>query len=159
MIILNKRFYLIMIAGLTAGLAEIFWIGMYSAVTHTGGWEISRQITASVIPAWEELWIAPILGVVIHLVLSVLLAILCCNIFIEPLARRFGRMVILPGSMVVLAGVWAINFLVILPVINPAFVTLLPFLVTLASKMLFGLTMGGVISRDLRNSVTGAFQD
>jgi len=135
-----------MIAGLTAGLAEIFWIGMYSAVTHTGGLEISRQITAAVIPAWADLSIAPVLGVVVHLALSVLLAFLCCTIFIEPLARRFGHAGILFSSIVVLFGVWLINFFVILPVINPAFVTLLPFLVTFASKLLFGLTMDAVLT-------------
>ena len=159
MTILNKRFYLIMIAGLAGGLSEIFWIGIYSAMTHTGGLEISRMITATVVPALADLSLAPLLGVVIHLVLSVLLAFLCYTVFIEPASRRFGPTLILPGSMIVLAGVWAINFLVILPVINPAFVTLLPFLVTLLSKMLFGWAMGSVISRDLRNSMTGSFQD
>ena len=159
MTILTKRFYLILIAGLAGGLSEIFWIGMYSAITHTGGLEISRQITATLIPVWAGLSIAPLLGVVIHLALSVALAFLCCTVFIEPLGRRFGHAGILPGSMAVLAGVWVINFLVILPVINPAFVTLLPFLVTLASKMLFGWTMGSVISRGLKNSMTGLLPD
>jgi len=135
-----------MLAGLAGGLAEIFWIGLYSAATHTGGFEVSRQITAAVIPACADLSIAPMLGVVIHLVLSVVLAFLCCKVFIGPVIRRLGPALILPGSMVVLAGVWVINFLVILPVINPAFITLLPFLVTLASKMLFGWAMGAVLT-------------
>lgn len=159
MTILTKKFYLILIAGLAGGLSEIFWIGIYSAMTHTGGLEISRQITATLIPAWAGLSIAPLLGVVIHLALSVVLAFLCCIVFIEPLVRRLGHAGILPGSIVVLAGIWAINFLVILPVINPAFVTLLPFLVTLASKLLFGWTMGSVVSRGLKNSVTGLLPD
>ena len=144
---LNKRFSLIMLAGMAGGLAEIFWIGIYSAVTQTGGFEVSRQITATVMPAWTESAIAPMLGVGIHLVLSVVLAFLCCTVFIEPAARRFGQAGILSASIIVLAGVWLINFFVILPVINPAFVTLLPFLVTLASKMLFGWTMGAVLTQ------------
>ena len=136
-----------MLAGLAGGLAEILWISMYSAATHAAGWEISRQITASVIPALAGSAIAPVLGVVMHLVLSIILAFLCCKVFIDPVARRLGQAVILPASMVVLGGVWVINFLVILPVINPAFVTLLPFLVTLASKLLFGWTMGAVLTQ------------
>ena len=152
MTILTKKFYLILIAGLAGGLSEIFWIGIYSAMTHTGGLEISHQITATLIPAWAGLSIAPLLGVVIHLALSVVLAFLCCTVFIGPLVRRFGHAGILPGSMVVLAGVWVINFLVILPVINPAFVTLLPFLVTLASKLLFGWVMGAVLTQGYVNT-------
>ena len=130
--IFKNRFHLFILAGLAGGLAEIFWIVMYSAVTHTGGIEVSRQITTAVIPAWAEISIAPMLGVVIHLALSIVLAFFCCQIFIEPLTRRFGLAVIMPGSMVVLAGVWLINFHVLLPVISPVFITLLPFLVTLA---------------------------
>ena len=147
MTIFTKRFYLITLAGLAGGLSEIFWVGMYSAVTHSSGLEVTRQITASLIPAWTELSIAPVLGITIHLALSVMLAFLCCMFFIEPLARRFGRAWILPVSLAVLAGIWAINFLVVLPVINPAFVTLLPFLVTLASKMLFGWSMGTILTK------------
>jgi hypothetical protein len=146
MTLLTKRFYLIMLAGLAGGVSEIFWIGIYSAVTHVSGLEISRQITATIIPAWTNLSIAPMLGVVFHLALSIVLAYCCYQVLIEPVCRRFGLVVIMPGSVVVLAGVWLINFLVLLPVINPAFTTLLPFLVTLASKMLFGLVMGAVLT-------------
>lgn len=146
MTILTKRIYLIILAGFAGGLSEIFWVGIYSAVTHVSGLEISRQITATIIPVWAGLSIAPVLGVVIHLALSIVLAFFCCQIFIEPLTRRFGLAVIMPGSMVVLAGVWLINFHVLLPVISPVFITLQPFLVTLASKMFFGLAMGAVLT-------------
>jgi len=159
MSVLTKSINLIMLAGLAGGLSEILCIGVYSAVTHSGGFEIARQITASVLPTWADLSIARLSGVVIHLALSVVLAFLCCTVCIEPVARRFGHAGILLSSMVVLVCVWGINFLVILPVINPAFVTLLPFLVTLLSKMLFGLTMGSVFSLGLRNSMPGSFLD
>lgn len=146
MTISKKRFYLISLAGLAGGLSEIVWIGMYSTATHSGGLEISRQITAALVPAWAELSIAPLLGVIIHLVLSIVLAFSICQIIIEPLVRRFGMAVIMPGSMVVLAGVWQINFNVLLPYFSPAFITLLPLLVTLTSKLLFGLAMGAVLT-------------
>src|SRR5204863_9421935 len=44
-----------------------------------------------------------------------------------------------------LAGVWLVNFTVILPALNPAFVTLLPLWVTLISKLLFGAAMSAVL--------------
>jgi hypothetical protein len=39
-----------------------------------------------------------------------------------------------------LATVWAVNFLVALPYLNPGFVNLLPYSVTLVSKLLFGVS-------------------
>lgn len=41
----------------------------------------------------------------------------------------------------------AINFLVLLPVVNPRFVTRMPYAATLVSKALFGAAMGGVFVR------------
>jgi hypothetical protein len=38
-----------------------------------------------------------------------------------------------------LAAVWAINFFIVLPVISPGFVHLLPYAITLASKLAFGV--------------------
>jgi hypothetical protein len=38
--------------------------------------------------------------------------------------------------------VWVLNFFLVLPWLNPAFVALLPYGVTLVSKLLFGLAMG-----------------
>jgi len=39
----------------------------------------------------------------------------------------------------VLVLVWTMNFLVILPVVNPAFVTIVPYGASLTSKVLFGV--------------------
>ena len=44
-----------------------------------------------------------------------------------------------PFMMAALAGIWAINFFVVLPVVSPAFVGLVPYSVSLVSKLLFGL--------------------
>jgi predicted neutral ceramidase superfamily lipid hydrolase len=44
-----------------------------------------------------------------------------------------------------LATVWAINFFVLLPILNPAFVILMPYSVSLMSKLLFGASMGWVL--------------
>ncbi|HYJ20113.1 MAG TPA: hypothetical protein VEW72_13165, partial [Burkholderiales bacterium] len=60
-------------------------------------------------------------------------------------APRFGAAAFLAIAAVSLALVWAINFFVVLPVLNPDFVTLMPYGATLASKILFGITMGSVL--------------
>jgi hypothetical protein len=46
--------------------------------------------------------------------------------------------------MLALAGVWAVNFLVVLPRVNAAFTHLLPYGATLLSKLLFGLAAAAV---------------
>jgi hypothetical protein len=79
------------------------------------------------------------LGVLIHLCLAVALGIgLAFGIRLilrrlETLRSQFAF------TVLILTAVWAMNFLVVLPHINPAFVHLLPYSVTLLSKMLFGL--------------------
>lgn len=45
-----------------------------------------------------------------------------------------------------LAGIWALNFLIILPAINPEFVTLVPLWASFTSKMLFGLLAAAALS-------------
>jgi len=38
-----------------------------------------------------------------------------------------------------LAGVWAVNFFVVLPIVSPSFVHIVPYAVSLTSKLLFGV--------------------
>jgi len=52
--------------------------------------------------------------------------------------------------VLVLAAVWAINFLVILPQLNPAFPDLLPSAVTFLSKILFGVAAAAVLQIEQR---------
>ena len=44
-----------------------------------------------------------------------------------------------------LAGVWAINFFVVLPIVSPAFVHVVPYAVSLTSKLLFGVAAAAVL--------------
>jgi hypothetical protein len=46
-----------------------------------------------------------------------------------------------------LTCVWAINFFVVLPVIDPAFILLVSYPVSLISKLLFGLAAAEVVRR------------
>ena len=138
---------LVLIAGLGGGLAEVLWVMFYAALTRTSGVEVARQITASVFPALASAAVAPLLGVGIHLLLSLLLAIAFAFIVWPPFARFFGMAAgTMISALVVLVSIWAVNFFIVLPVLNPAFVTLMPYPVTLISKILFGLAMASVLS-------------
>jgi hypothetical protein len=61
-----------------------------------------------------------------------------------PFTRRRGPAVAVAVAVGVLACIWAVNFLLLLPVVNAAFVGLLPYSVSLGSKLLFGVAMAGV---------------
>jgi hypothetical protein len=79
-------------------------------------------------------------GVAVHMGLAVALGIVL-SATVRSLATLLARdqaiWVIMTGS---LAAVWAINFFVVLPVVGPGFVHLLPYAITLASKLAFGVT-------------------
>jgi hypothetical protein len=136
-----------LIAGLVGGLAEVAWIAAYTVATPVAAGEVLRQIVASVAPALAGTAFAPALGLGIHLALSVLLGLAFGFAVWRPALRHFGRWATLALAIAVLAVVWAINFLVLLPVLNPQFVELMPLTVTLASKLLFGVAMALTLQR------------
>ena len=53
-------------------------------------------------------------------------------------------LVVLLVSGAAFVGIWASKFFVILPMVNADFVTLMPYTVTLALKLGFGIAMGWV---------------
>lgn len=132
------------VAGIAGGLAEIAWIALYGVVTGAQTERVSRGITSSVIPTLAASSWSSWLGIAIHLGLAIALG-LSLAFILRPLGRRdstrhFGSGLV----MFALAAVWAVNFLVVLPYINPGFIHLLPYGVTLASKLLFGLSAATV---------------
>lgn len=141
---MNSR---ILIAGLAGGIAEILWVLAYGAFAPVSATEIAREVTASVLPGAAAWTAAPALGVGIHLALSIAVAYAFVGAFARLLAGRHGAGRYLALAVAALAGVWAVNFLVLLPLLNPRFVTLMPFAATLFSKALFGAAMGAVLAR------------
>lgn len=149
----------ILLAGLAGGVAEILWVYIYSVFAQAGGSEIARQVAASL---WSPLasgaFAAPA-GIAIHLALSLALGAFFVAAIWLPFARQRGSVVTLTCAVVALAGVWAMNFFIILPALNPAFVTLMPYEVTLFSKLLFGIAMAWTLngfpqaSRFRRNAI------
>lgn len=130
------------LAGLAGGIAEVLWVGAYCALTPLGASEVLRQIAASVVPAAAHSAGAPALGMVIHLALSIALAVAYASTMGIARVRRSSLVGAIASAMVALTAVWMLNFLVLLPQLNPAFVDLMPYPVTLLSKLLFGAAMG-----------------
>jgi hypothetical protein len=138
----------VLLAGLAGGLAEMIWIASYSLAVGAEGWQVARAVTEVAVPGGALLPAAPAMGIVIHFLLSIALAGVFATCLSMPVLRHRSTAVTVTLSMIALAAVWAVNFLVILPVVHPAFVHLLPYPVTLLSKLFFGLAMGWSLAAD-----------
>jgi hypothetical protein len=134
----------IFLAGFAGGTAEVLWVALFCLASPLQSSLVSEEIARSFLPQ-----ITGLPGLVTGLVIHYLLSVLIAGIFMSALLRVFtGKLDmanVLAASAATLVVIWAANFFVVLPVINPNFVTLMPYTVTLLSKLGFGLTMGWVI--------------
>ena len=121
-----------LLIGLVGGAAEVAVVYAYAAVTGADAAAVAGGVAAS-------FGISPgvVTGVAIHMLLAAGLGAGLYAVMraLPAGARSFGAAPFMLGS---LAAVWAINFFVVLPVVNPLFVHLLPYGITLASKLAFG---------------------
>jgi len=129
---------------MVAGMMEIFWVTIYSSLSSVSATNVAREISVTLLPFTENTYYAPILGILIHLILSLILAISFNAIILKTAVHQFGDRCIILCSFTTLAIVWVVNFFVVLPLLNPSFISLMPYKVTLISKLLFGLAMGWV---------------
>ncbi|MGE0652841.1 MAG: hypothetical protein AB7P12_14000 [Alphaproteobacteria bacterium] len=125
------------LAGLAGGFAEIAWIYVYAELAGLDAGKVARGISTAVGMGASD---APTLyGIAIHMALAIALGI-ALTFMLRPALRRLpGDGAIYAAAFVVLTGVWIINFLVVLPRLSPAFVHLVPYQVSLLSKLLFAL--------------------
>lgn len=135
----------ILLAGLCGGMAEVVWVQIFALHSAYSGMEVARQVTASLLPGVADEAFAPALGVAIHFALSLLVALAYAALIWLPFMRHRGPAASVAVAAGVLALIWVVNFLLILPIVNAEFVSLLPYLVSLGSKILFGLAMAGVL--------------
>jgi len=142
-------------AGLAGGAAEIAWVAAYSGITATPAAPVARGVTTALFPALGTLPAAPAIGIALHMVLAIGLGIAVATALRAPLLRMIAGWSQSLLVVAVLGAVWSFNFLVLLPTLDPAFLTLLPIGVTLASKLLFGVSAAAVL-RTPRTA--GAFQ-
>jgi hypothetical protein len=127
------------VAGLAGGFAEIAWVTLYTGLTGGDVAVLARGVTAAaglgaLFPA-----LAVTIGVVIHMALAVGLGIALAFAWRAFPSNRAAGSSRFPFMVTALAGVWAVNFFVVLPVVSPAFIHLMPYSASLISKILFGV--------------------
>jgi hypothetical protein len=133
---------IVLAAGAAGGMAEVLWIAAAATVLGADGWAIARAVSTAVVPDLAASGFAPWIGLLIHFLLSIALA----AVLVRALHHLHATALFL-ATLTALATVWAFNFLLLLPLIDPAFVALLPHPVTLISKLLFGVAMATVLAR------------
>lgn len=143
----RRLWKLILWAGLAGGLAEIAWIGANTVLAPGSMVELARQITATFYAQWAQAPFAPVLGLVIHLALSVVLGAAFGVVVWAPLSRRLEPAATMMSAMVAMAGIWALNFFFVLPALNPAIVALVPYTASLAAQAAFGIAMALIFMR------------
>jgi hypothetical protein len=127
------------LAGAAGGLAEIAWVTLYAGATGDNPATLARGVTtaagvSAMVPA------DPVaLGVTIHMGLAVTLGIALAFVWRTLSSHRSEFISPFPFMAAALAGIWAVNFFVVLPIVSPAFIHLVPYSVSLMSKVLFGL--------------------
>ena len=136
----------LILAGIAGAVAELVWVGLFCGLTPLSGAEVLRQVTASVIPGTAGAAWAPAFGLVVHFALGVAIAYAFGLAVWRHGVRRNGPDATLAVSVIGLAAIWAFNFFVLLPFLNPDFVRLMPHGFTFESQLLFGLVMGSVLN-------------
>jgi hypothetical protein len=135
------------LAGAAGGLAEMIWVSIYSAATGGDAALLARGVTTAVgmsalLPS------APVMtGISVHMALAVLLGVALTGLSQSVVGLRRSAASLYALSLVALAAVWAMNFLVVLPAVSPTFVNLVPYSVSLISKLLFGLAAAEILRR------------
>jgi hypothetical protein len=133
------------LAGAAGGLTEIAWVAVYAWSTGTDPAVVARGVTtaAGVSALLPD---SPVmLGIAVHLTLAVTLGV-ALSFGWRALSKSVGFAVNpYPLMLAALVGVWAVNFLVVLPIVSPAFVHLVPYSISLMSKILFGAAAAEIV--------------
>ena len=128
--------------GIAGGIAEIMWVAVYALVTSGSSPAVAGAVSTSVSAALSgiSLEAAPVFfGIVIHMALAIGLGVALVFAWRALTEQRQHRVNEYAFMVTALAMVWAFNFFILLPLIDPAFVALMPYPASLLSKLLFGL--------------------
>jgi hypothetical protein len=129
------------LAGLAGATAEVLWILVFAACSDSSAVEIARAVARAASGGSLDSVLA---GVAIHMALGGALGLLLAWGW-RTLPIPAGETSRLALTIVALAVVWKVNFFVVLPLVSPWFIGLMPLVVTLASKVLFGIAAGLVL--------------
>ena len=130
------------LAGLAGGLAEVAWIWTYAAATNSDAALVARGVTDTV--GFGQTAAPGLNGVAIHMGLAAVLGV-GVALAIRSVAVDLRGVRLYAAITAALAVVWAVNFLFVLPLINPQFVDLIPYAVSFISKVLFGLAAAATL--------------
>lgn len=136
------------LAGLAGGLAEILWIWLYAALTGVDPAGIARGVSAAI--GIETSSVAS--GIAIHMALAAALGAFLALVLTPLLGQLSGRAGRYAIVLAALALVWAVNFWLVLPRLSPPFVQIVPYEVSLLSKLLFGLSAAMVLDVNRRRA-------
>jgi len=129
-------------AGLVGGLAEVLVVGAYSRIAGVDAVGVAGAIAtaARVDPG------SAIAGLAVHMALSAGLGVaLLAAAKGSGLLRRESASPAYGWALLALGAIWSLNFFAVLPIVSPGFVHLLPYPVTLASKLLFAVAAVGTL--------------
>ena len=135
------------VAGVAGGLAEIAWVTLYAGATSADPATVASGVTtaaglSALFPA------APVaVGVTVHMALAVTLGIALSFGWRALSSHCLDAVGPFPFVLAALVGIWAVNFFAVLPIINPAFIHLTPYPLSLMSKVLFGLAAAEALRR------------
>ena len=129
------------IAGLAGGIAETAWVLLLSAAGLLNASDVAIGVSATLLPGTYGTATGIVLGLVIHFGLSVVLGMTLAAMWEGIIGTHRSRTWLAPFLFAALATVWAVNFHIVLPVINPQFVLLVPIPLALISKLLFAGAM------------------
>lgn len=126
-------------AGLSGGLVEIIWIALYGQLAHVSSADVARQMTFTLFAEPFFSAYPAVFGVLIHLVLSVMLSGVFVGLTHSALASKFGLSANIKNAVLLLLGIWVLNFFVLLPChwITHSVLVVLVFLVGLFGGFLF----------------------
>ena len=130
-------------AGIAGGTVEVVWVALFCLFSPLQSSLVAEEVARSFSPQMMGMP-AVAAGLIIHYALAVLVAGMFAMTLMRWLGQRKDMRSVIGMSATALAAIWAINFFVILPLVNASFVTLMPYAVTLASKLGFGVAMGWV---------------
>jgi len=122
--------------GLAGGLAEVLVVGTYASVAGVDAANVAGAIATAVRvdPG------SAIVGLAVHMALAAGLGLaLLAGAKGSGLLRDRSAMRTYAMALLALGAIWSLNFFVVLPVVSPGFVHLLPYPVTLASKLMFAV--------------------
>lgn len=140
------------LAGLAGGGAEIAWIALYGRLSGGEAAIVARGVTHSIFPALARESLVVPLGIAIHMSLAILLGV-AIAVLLRLLSPHVSGTAFEPVAVTgMLVAVWAANFFLVLPALNPTFVSLVPYGASLISKVLFGVAASFVMQfRDGRH--------